>query len=178
MESFDLECDGYGGIVLIEKDKVKSLSKEIGAVLNVVIDVEGRSDLVSDYPGENWQDVWAKELDNLRSICKDGLMFVGLLKDGEYCVDIDVGEEGISVDALVGSIKVFDSHLLVVEAGELIQSIICPQLPLDVASELSMGEGEYGIACNVVGDQVKIVMSKVSSFIVESNVIELSGRTL
>jgi hypothetical protein len=176
MISFDLECDGDGGIVLIEKDKVKTLSKELGATLNVVIDVEGQTELALDYPDENWKDAWAKELDNLEDVCKDGLMFVGLLKDGEYSVDLDVTDK-FSDGTLIGVVKVVGSPLLIVEAGELIQSIIYPQLSLDVVSEVNLSEGEYGIACNMKEDRLQIAISKVSSLGVVSNVVELSGRT-
>jgi hypothetical protein len=96
--------------------------------------------LALDYPDENWKDAWAKELDNLEDVCKDGLMFVGLLKDGEYSVDLDVTDK-FSDGTLIGVVKVVGSPLLIVEAGELIQSIIYPQLSLDVVSEVNLSEG-------------------------------------
>ena len=176
MNNFNLECDGSGGIVLIEKDIVSTLSKELAAILNVVIDVNGQTELVFDYPGQEWRDVWSNELRNLNDSVKSGLMFVGLLDDGEYKVELELVNEPSTKECL-GLVKVEKSPLLVVEAGELIQKVLYPQLELEIAYEYGLDKGNYRVYCTLQEEEtIKLELLKDENYEAESNVVELSGR--
>lgn len=176
MISFDLECDGSGGLVLIEKNKLDSLSQELGAILNIVVDVEGETELVADYPGEKWRDVWRRETARLKDLCQGGLMFVGLLEEGEYSAELNISDE-VSAEDVLGVVNVSESPLLVVEAGELIQKVIYPQLPLDVLSEVELEHGNYGVGCKLSdADKIVVTLTSIDSLASGEAVVELSSR--
>lgn len=163
MINFDLECDGSGGIVFVDKDRISTLSKEFGSILNIVVDVDGETGLVFDYPDDDWVDVWSLELDKLNKLCIDGLMFIGLLKDGEYTVALDVTTEPAQ-NTLEGFVTVDGTSLVIVEAGELIQSVIYPELPLEIVAELDLDKGNYSVVCNMVSDDgIEVLISQTEN---------------
>lgn len=177
MINFELECDGDGGITLIDPSKLERLTRETAALLTVVIDVLGETELTMDYPNEEWSVVWSRELKRLQEICSNGLMFTGLLKDGEYNVSIVFGSN--SQVASGGFIEITGNKVIAVETGELIQNLLYPKLSLDILMELDVTPGKYLVHHNIVGDNLRLNLTSVDEVKVKTmnNVIDLSDRT-
>lgn len=171
-----LVCDGSGGIVFIEKNVLNNLSKEFATALNVVIDVEGRTELVADYSDANWSDVWQQEFNKLCSLCSDGLAFIGLLEDGDYSVNVDLKN---TLNNCVGGIRINESSLVVIEAGELVQKILYPQLQVDFVGQIDLSPGTYNIGCdlkNYKDNKLKFSITQLPTLGTQLAVVDLAKR--
>ena len=175
MLSVDFECCGGGGIAFVERDKVAKISEELGNLLNVVVDVDGETALPYDYPGEEWQDVWERELGMANKLCENGLMFVGLLPEADYHLDLSLGK--IEAEEMeTGLIEVTGSPILIVEAGELIQKIGNPGIDMEIIGEIAVEPGIYSIQCSqdhLEEDRLIVGISPAAGMTQVENVVEL-----
>lgn len=178
MINFELECDGDGGVTLIDSSKLERLTKETAALLTIVIDVLGETELTMDYPNEEWPVVWSRELKKLQEICSSGLMFTGLLKDDEYKVSVVFDSNSQVASASSGFIEVTGNKIIAVETGELIQNLIYPKLSLDILKELDVAPGKYLVHHNIDSDNLRLNLTSVHDDEVKTmnNVIDLSDR--
>lgn len=179
MNNFKLTCDGDGGITIIDKARLNGIDKEVGALLNVVVDVHGETELSADYPEENWDVVWFREKEKLEAICIKGLMFTGLLEDGEYEINIQINKNDFSGNS-VGAIEITGDKILFVETGELIQKILYPKLQLDELFSLKVASGIYAVYCEAVyaGNRVLSInlVNDNTKNLFEGNILDFSGR--
>ena len=175
MIDFKLECDGDGGITLIDSDNLKNLNNEIGTLLTIAIDVMGETELSMDYPNEEWSDVWLREVNNLQRICNNGLMFTGLLEDNEYNVGIDLKSKPISKGGLL---EVTGNTIIAVETGELIQKILYPKLSLEILMELEAAPGKYIVQHDISGDNLKLNLTSIQDgeISIVNNVVDICKR--
>ena len=178
MINFELECDGDGGITLIDPSKLERLTKETAALLTIVIDVMGETELTMDYPNEEWSVVWNRELKKLQEICSGGLMFTGLLKDDEYKVSVVFDLNSQVAGSSSGFIEVTGNKIIAVETGELIQNLLYPKLSLDILMEQDVTPGKYLVHHNLGGDNLRLNLTSVHEDEVKTmnNAIDLSGR--
>ncbi|MCF6204976.1 MAG: hypothetical protein L3J59_15125 [Methylococcaceae bacterium] len=178
MINFELECDGDGGITLIDPRKLEKLTKETAALLTIVIDVLGKTELTMDYPNKEWSVVRSRELKKLQEICSNGLMFTGLLKDGEYNVSVTFDSNSQVASTSSGFIEVTENKIIAVETGELIQNLIYPKLSLDILMDLDITSGKYLVNNNIDGDNLRLNLTSVHKDEVKTmnNAIDLSDR--
>jgi hypothetical protein len=177
MIDFELECDGDGGITLIDSDNLKNLNNEIGTLLTIAIDVMGETELSMDYPNEEWSGVWLREVNNLQKICNNGLMFTGLLEDNEYNVgvDFDLKSRPISKGGLL---EITGNTIIAVETGELIQKILYPKLSLEILMELEATSGKYKVQHDISSNNLKLNLTPIQDgeIGIVNNVVDICKR--
>lgn len=143
---FDYLCDNLpDGIVLIDEAYLDELNEDMLYSFDIMLDREGRTELVYDFPGEEWITVWERESKLIKQFCNEGKMFVFLCdKDTENCeIEFVKSCNGTYISAPSGK-------MILVNAGELIQCLLYPELEMvemEKLLELNIEAGNYTVEC-------------------------------
>ena len=140
---YTLDCDMLDGLVFIDESYLSELSDaDLLYEMDILLDSSGTSELICDFPNEDWDIVRQRETEQIREFCGQGKMIVWLLD----CV--------VKECELTKSTKVTDpckwlhlpaGKLLAVTASELIQCLSYPELEMEKVFELSLEPGWYAI---------------------------------
>ena len=167
---FSYKCDGSDGLVLIDKKFLGEIDQELLAQLDIYLDRYGKTELVYDFPNENWEEIRRRETKRLIDFCNSGKMVIFLYdKDVENC-EIAVGTD-VSKDMRT-CIEVESGKVLLVNASELIQCLAYPELEMEVNLEIdNIEKGIYSVRYDGIKD---IKLAKETALITEMhNAIEL-----
>ncbi len=140
---FIVECDGLDGLVLIDQSYLGEMDSELLYSMDILLDRCGKSELIFDFPEENWEIVRERESKAIKTFCNSGKMVTYLLPNGDQQCEFQV------VDELFGSLKWLHlptGKLLAVTAGELIQCVSYPDLEMEKVFELQLEKGWYAIS--------------------------------
>ncbi len=58
---FKLDCDDMDALLLIDPGYFSALDDDILYSMDILLDPLGRSELICDFPGEDWKTVWERE---------------------------------------------------------------------------------------------------------------------
>lgn len=140
---FCYECDGMDGLILIDEQYLDKIDDEILRELDIFIDCYGKSELVYDFPNENWNDVRKRETKELVDFCNSGNMVIFL-----HYKDEKNGE--ITISDLQNDSKTFinieSGKLVLVNVSELVQCLSYPELEMERILEIdNIEKGFYSI---------------------------------
>ena len=140
---YTLNCGMLDGLVFIDESYLAELNDaDLLYAMDILLDSSGTSELICDFPNEDWDIVRQRETERIREFCGQGKMIVWLLD----CV--------VKECELTKSTKVTDpckwlhlpaGKLLAVTASELIQCLAYPKLEMEKVFELSLEPGWYAI---------------------------------
>ena len=126
---FQVDRERGNGLVLIDRGSMKELDDELLYAFDILLDRNGLSELIYDFPDEDWHTVWVRETEALRNFCNSGKMIVWLFDEKiEFETIYGVFQTD---DALTASDKWLyapTGDLLAVTASELIQCLSYPEL--------------------------------------------------
>lgn len=145
---FIAECDGFDRLVLMDQSYIGEMNSELLYSMDILLDRHGKSELIFDFPSENWEIVRERESNAIKSFCNSGKMVVCLLSDGDHQCEFQM------VDELFGPLKWLHlptGNLLAVTAGELIQCVSYPDLIMEKVFELKLEKGWYAVSFSSVG---------------------------
>lgn len=141
---FDYECDNPDGLVIIDEAYLDELSNsELLYALDILLDKKGETELIYDFPGENWSEVWERETQQLRDFCNQGKMIIYLLEDDIKGCEV-VEEENQSTSMLNAS----SGNIMIVSAGEIIQCLAYPDVEIEKVLEVNLNPGKYLFKCD------------------------------
>ena len=136
---YTLDCGMLDGLVFIDESYLAELNDaDLLYAMDILLDSSGTSELICDFPNEDWDIVRQRETERIREFCGQGKMIVWLLD----CV--------VKECELTKSTKVTDpckwlhlpaGKLLAVTASELIQCLAYPKLEMEKVFELSLEPG-------------------------------------
>lgn len=148
---FDYICDDLpDGLVLMDKVYFDELNEDMLYSFEIMLDREGRTELIYDFPEEDWGTVWERESKRIIEFCNEGKMFVLLGdKDVENC-EIEFVEccDGTCISMPSGK-------MVLVNAGELIQCLLYPDLEMEIVLELNVEAGNYNVECEGI-ERIKL----------------------
>lgn len=86
LSSNQFYCDicGCGGLLISSKQWFDNLSENLSYSLEIVLDVDGRSELIFDFPDQPWNDVWKLEANKWLSFTNSGIVALILFGTGTY----------------------------------------------------------------------------------------------
>ena len=132
-----------GGIVLIEPEAIAALGDDTLYWMNIAVDPTGSTDIVCDYAGQDWQQVWAEQTYPLVQMARRGQMSLAVTNNASYKVQVVIGEEYARIDALLigkQALQVSHGRIAIVEAGGLLETKFSDEEPQGYASfELANG---------------------------------------
>lgn len=140
------------GFVLIDRGSMKELDGDLLYAFDILLDCSGTSELICDFPDEDWDTVWPRETEAIRKFCNSGKMIVWLF-DAKLKGKAKNGKTINGVfqidDALTDSAKWLyapTGNLLAVTASELIQCLAYPGLEMEEVFTVSVSKGWYAIS--------------------------------
>ncbi|MBR3824735.1 MAG: hypothetical protein IKJ39_06005 [Lachnospiraceae bacterium] len=143
---FDYICDNMpDGLVLMDEEYFDELDEDMLYSFEILLDQLGETELTYDFAGEDWLTVRERESKLINDFCNAGKMFVALGdKDIENCqIEFVDHCEGTCISAPSGK-------LVMVNAGELIQCLLYPDLEMGKVLELNVDVGNYSVECKSI----------------------------
>lgn len=165
---FSYVCDGMDGLILIDEKYLDELDDILLSELDILLDRYGKSELVYDFPGEKWEDVWRRETKEIVEFCNSGKMVIFLhYEDEEYCeINFSDFQNGSKT-----FIDIKSGKLILVNASELIQCLAYPDLEMETLLEIdNLDVGTYSLKFEGINS---IELKKTSFESEMNNVIEL-----
>lgn len=117
--------DSSGGILVGEPIILKELDEELLFSMSIAVDFEGTTELVYDYPDEDWPTVWQRETEPVMKMCNAGEIAFAATHEGIIFVKVVVGElespdESRILDSQQAFLNVQGDKIAVVEAGSFL----------------------------------------------------------
>ena len=147
--NFILECDLMDGLVLIDKSRLKELDFDLLCSFEILLDEFGKSELIYDFPGEEWETVRARETKLIKEFCEKGNMIVWLYSGVTCEGNIEMRRE---IPELSEILYLPSGTLLAVTASELIQCLFYPELEMEEIFEMELEAGRYTIWTEGIGN--------------------------
>lgn len=147
--NFILDCDIMDGLVLIDKSRLKELDFDLLCSFEILLDEFGKSELIYDFPGEEWETVRARETKLIKEFCEKGNMIVWLYSGVTCEGNIEKRRE---IPELSEILYLPSGTLLAVTASELIQCLFYPELEMEEIFEMELEAGRYTIWTEGIGN--------------------------
>ncbi len=140
---YTLNCDMLDGLVFIDESYLSELNDDdLLYEMDILLDSSGKSELIFDFPDEDWDIVRQRETERIREFCGQGKMIVWLLE----CVAKECElTKSAEITAPCKWLHLPAGKLLAVTASELIQCLAYPELEMEKVFELSLEPGWYAI---------------------------------
>ena len=136
----EYEISFVDALVIIDPERFKEMDEEFLYAFDVFLDKEGESELVCDFPGEDWKEVWDRETAVVQDFIEKSKMIVWRTEEGDYSSNIDKVN-----DLLEGGdkLEITNNQVMFVSASELIQCLLYPDLDMEVIAEIALEKGTY-----------------------------------
>lgn len=128
-----IRCELGGGLILLDESRLDQWEHSEGEAnfepieeFSIALDVEGTTDIVYDYPGESWEDVWRRETQGIVSRINAGEMAVLILPEGDFAVDLNIDGELTKTHTIrycESEIQISSGKLIIAELGRLIENL-------------------------------------------------------
>ena len=136
-----VKIDLMDGIILADPNLFEKMDENILIAIDIYLDKNGESELVYDFPGEEWETVYVRESRPFVSFVESGGLWIKLLSDTEMDFSIEQVEKVDSKD----HITVISGRVIIVSASELLQCLFYPELEMEILGSLEVPNGEYSI---------------------------------
>jgi len=121
-----IECELGGGLMVADREWFSTVKEELGYKLSIALDIEGRTEIIKDFHGRNWREVWRKECKKVVDKCNAKEMALLILHEGAFFVNIESIPCAIQGrDAIQYSIKISvkSEQIAIVEAESFLLSM-------------------------------------------------------
>ena len=140
---YTLDCEILDGLIFIDESYLSELKDaDLLYEMDILLDVSGSSELICDFPNEDWDTVRQRETGGIREFCGQGKMIV-------WVVECVVKEceliKSAEITAPCKWLHLPTGKLLAVTASELIQGLAYSELEMEKVFELSLEPGWYAI---------------------------------
>lgn len=144
MTSFTFNCDFQDGLMLIDQKYLELLEFEHLDSLNITLDIEGKTSLIYDFPGETWSEVWNRESTFIRNFANEGKAILIFTKPDEHGVQLSI-LEAISDYNTNHLIEFPSGKLLLISMGEVVQCLL-NGIELEFLFETGISPGWYNLS--------------------------------
>ena len=140
---YTLDCGMLDGLVFIDESYLSELNDaDLLYAMDILLDSSGKSELIFDFPNEDWNIVRQRETEGIREFCGQGKMIVWLLECVVKECEITKSDE---ITAPCKWLHLPAGKLLAVTASELIQCLAYPELEMEKVFELELAPGWYAV---------------------------------
>ncbi len=140
---YTLNCDIMDGLVFIDESYLIELNNDdLLYAMDILLDLSGTSELIFDFPDEDWDTVRQRETEQIREFCGQGKMVVWLLENAVKECELTKSAE---LTDPCKWLHLPTGKLLAVTASELIQCLAYPELEMEKVFELLLEPGWYAI---------------------------------
>lgn len=156
---FQLECDDSDALVLIDPGYFSDLDDDLLYSMDILLDPLGRSELIFDYPGEDWKTVWERETKPVLELSGAGKLFIKQFSEQQEKMGFEF-VHGEDEEELAGRLHIPTGKLVAVSASELIQCLAYPGLEMETIFEMELPAGWYAVAWQ---DPGKIIYREITA---------------
>ena len=142
-----VQSDCPEGIVLIDPAFFEKMDEDILRAMDIFIDKDGESELVYDFPGEDWKTVYERETKPFVSFVKNGGLWIKLLSNEDMVFSIEQSDAVASNEYM----DVISGKIIIVLASELLQCLFYPELEMEILGSIDVPNGKYSIDYSVNG---------------------------
>jgi hypothetical protein len=135
------------GVVLIDPAFFEKMDENILRAMDIFIDKDGESELVYDFPEEDWKTVYERETKPFISFVENGGLWIKLLSEKDMVFTIEQSKTITSNEY----INVISGKIIVVLARELLQCLFYPELEMEIFGSIDLTNGKYSIGYSVNG---------------------------
>lgn len=154
---YSYKSDGIDGLVLIDEKYLDEIDDNILAELDIFLDRDGKTELIYDFPNEDWEVVRKRETKNIIEFCNSGKMVIFLYNKDEDSCEIDISDEKSDSHTYI---DVASGSLILVNASELIQCLAYPELEMEINLKIdNIDTGIYSVNYSGIKD-IKLVKEK------------------
>ena len=144
----NVQSDYPDGIVIIDSACLEQMDDTILRSMDIYLDKDGKSELVYDFPDEDWNTVYERECKPFVSFVESGRLWIKLLSKKDMVLSI---EKSDTVDSKT-YINVTSGNLKIVLASELLQCLYYPELEMQILGKLDIPNGKYMFEYSVNGN--------------------------
>ena len=105
----------------LDKKIFNDLNDSFLYAMDIYLDKPGKTELIYDFSGEKWEDVWTRETRIVTEFCRARKMIIF-----QHCENWKTSGTMIKVESRT---------LILVEAGELIECMSYPELKMDIVQK-------------------------------------------
>lgn len=142
-----VQSDMTDGIVLLDPAVFKKMDENILRAMDIFLDKNGESELVYDFPDEEWEKVYVRESKPFVALVEAGELWIKLFSN----IDMDLLIEQTDTLDSKEHITVISGKMIIVLASELLQCLYYPELDMELLGSLELPNGQYRIAYSTDG---------------------------
>lgn len=142
-----VQSDCPEGMVLIDPAFFEKMDEDILRAMDIFIDKDGESELVYDFPGEDWKTVYERETKPFVFFVKNGGLWIKLLSNEDMVFSIEQSDTVASNEYM----DVISGKIIIVLASELLQCLFYPELEMEILGSIDVPNGKYSIDYSVNG---------------------------
>lgn len=142
-----VQSDMTDGIVLLDPAFLKKFDENILRAMDIFLDKNGESELIYDFPDEEWEKVYVRESKPFVELVEAGEIWIKLFSNIDMVHSI---EQTDTVDTKE-YLTVISGKMIIVLASELLQCLYYPELDMEILGSLELPNGQYRIAYSTDG---------------------------
>lgn len=116
------------------------MDEEFLTAFDIFLDKDGKSELIYDFPGEDWGIVWSRESKCIQDFIDESKMIVWSIQEGTFEGELVEAKQEL-VDAY--ELAVIGDKLIFLSASELIQCLLYPDLDMEIIADVPLEKGTY-----------------------------------
>ena len=142
-----VQSDMTDGIVLLDPAFFKKTDENILRAMDIFLDKNGESELIYDFPDEEWEKVYVRESKPFVELVEAGEIWIKLFSNTDMVLSI---EQTDTLDTKE-YVTVISGKMIIVLASELLQCLYYPELDIEILGSLELPNGQYRIAYSTDG---------------------------
>lgn len=128
-------------LAIIDPAVFSEMDEEFLYAFDIFLDKDGESELVFDFPGEEWNEVWNRETRCVRDFIEAHKMVLWRIQEGDYKGELVEVNQELTVPQ---ELEVIGDSVLVLSASELIQCLLYPDVDMvdmEIFAEIPFEKG-------------------------------------
>lgn len=142
-----VQSDMTDGIVLLDPAFFKKTDENILRAMDIFLDKNGESELIYDFPDEEWEKVYVRESKPFVELVEAGEIWIKLFSN----IDVVLSVEQTDTLDTKEYVTVISGKMIIVLASELLQCLYYPELDMEILGSLELPNGQYRIAYSTDG---------------------------
>lgn len=144
----EYQIDFIDALVVIDPTVFNEMDDEFLYAFDIYLDKKGESELVYDFPDEEWNIVWNRETKSVQDFIESHKMIVWRAEKGDYEGELLEADTDLTNRQ---EIIVSGEGVIIVTASELIQCLPYPDSDMEIIADLSLDSGIYCFERNEAG---------------------------
>ena len=142
-----VQSDMTDGIVLLDPAFFKKTDENILRAMDIFLDKNGESELIYDFPDEEWEKVYVRESKPFVELVEAGEIWIKLFSN----IDVVLSVEQTDTLDTKEYVTLISGKMVIVLASELLQCLYYPELDMEILGSLELPNGQYRIAYSTDG---------------------------